>query len=254
MAATGLGALLTATLTTEQMQAYGWRIPLVVGCGIIPILFWLRRSLQETEYFENSTHARSTGEILRILGEHWVILTIGVMLTILNTTMFYFVNTYTPIYGEPAQARSARHFHGRAGGRHGELHSAAHLARISGPRSAGGPDSSRRALVLATSYPAMSWLDAAPSFERLLTVEFWLAILYAMYAGTLVPLMMEIMPAKVRSSGYSIILSFANGIFGRFTPFIATFLIEMTGDHASPGSGFRLRQCSACSPRSQHGA
>ena len=72
MAATGLGAFLTATLTPEEMQAYGWRIPLIVGCGIIPILFWLRRSLQETEYFENSTHARSTWEVLRILGENWV--------------------------------------------------------------------------------------------------------------------------------------------------------------------------------------
>ena len=68
----------------------------------------------------------------------------------------------------------------------------------------------------------MAWLDAAPSFERLLTVELWLAALYAMYAGTLVPLLTEIIPGKARSSGYSIILSLANGIFGSFTPFIAT--------------------------------
>ncbi|HXJ01192.1 MAG TPA: MFS transporter, partial [Micropepsaceae bacterium] len=45
MAATALGVLLTATLSMEQMGTFGWRIPLIVGCGIIPILFWLRRSL-----------------------------------------------------------------------------------------------------------------------------------------------------------------------------------------------------------------
>ena len=89
-------------------------------------------------------------------------------------------------------------------------------------------------LVLATSYPAMLWLVAAPSFGRLLLVEFWLAVLYAMYAGTLVPLLAELMPAKVRSSGYAIILSLANGLFGTFTPAIATFLIGMTGNRASP--------------------
>jgi MHS family citrate/tricarballylate:H+ symporter-like MFS transporter len=80
----------------------------------------------------------------------------------------------------------------------------------------------------------MSWLVAAPSFERLMVVQFWLAILYAMYAGTLVPLMVELMPAKVRSSGYAIILSLANGVFGTFTPFVATSLIGFTGDSASP--------------------
>jgi len=80
----------------------------------------------------------------------------------------------------------------------------------------------------------MSWLVAAPSLGRLLIVESWLAVLYAMYAGTLVPFVVEIMPAKVRSSGYAIVLSLANGIFGTFTPFIVTLLISTTGNRASP--------------------
>jgi MFS transporter, MHS family, citrate/tricarballylate:H+ symporter len=246
VAATGLGAFLTATLTTEQMQAYGWRIPLIVGCGIIPILFWLRRSLQETEYFENSTHARSTGEVLRILADHWVILTIGVMLTILNTTMFYFVNTYTPTYGirtlqlDPLGTFMVALVVGTVtfillpvGGMVSDR-----IGRL--PTLIGVP-----ALVLVTSYFAMAWLDAAPSFERLLAVELWLAALYAMYAGTLVPLLTEIIPGKARSSGYSIILSLANGLFGSFTPAIATFMIEMTGDRASPA--LWLSACAALS-------
>ena len=109
-------------------------------------------------------------------------------------------------------------------------------------------------LVLATSYLGMAWLDAAPSFERLLTVELWLAALYAMYAGTLVPLLTEIIPGKARSSGYSIILSLANGIFGSFTPFIATGLIEITGDRASPAFGSRPARRSASWAASRCGA
>jgi hypothetical protein len=46
--------------------------------------------------------------------------------------------------------------------------------------------------------------------------------------------MVEIIPGKARSSGYAIILSLANGIFGSLTPFIATVLIEITDDRASP--------------------
>jgi MFS transporter, MHS family, citrate/tricarballylate:H+ symporter len=246
IAATGLGAFLTATLTTAEMEDFGWRIPFIVGCAIIPILFWLRRSLQETEYFEKSTHARSTGEILRILLDHWPVLAIGVILTILNTTTFYFVNTYTPIYGtRTLQLDPLGTFV---------------VALIVGTVSfvllpVGGTISDRIGrfptlvgvpiLVLATSYPAMLWLDAAPSFGRLLAVELWLAALYAMYAGTLVPLMTEIIPGKVRSSGYSIVLAIANGVFGAFTPAIATLMIEMTGDRASPA--LWLSACAALS-------
>ena len=165
MAATGLGVLLTATLTMQQMQAYGWRIPLLVGCLIIPILFWLRRSLQETEVFEKSTHARTTGEIMRILLEHWQIVLIGVLLTILNTTMFYFVNTYTALYGNLLRLDPLGNFtvalsvgtasfillpvFGTLSDRIGRW-----------PLLIAAP-----LLVLATAYPAMSWLVAAPSFH-----------------------------------------------------------------------------------------
>ncbi|HYK79857.1 MAG TPA: tricarballylate/proton symporter TcuC [Micropepsaceae bacterium] len=234
MAATGLGVLLTATLTMQQMQAYGWRIPLLVGCLIIPILFWLRRSLPETEVFEKSTHARTTGEIMRILLEHWQVVLIGVLLTILNTTMFYFVNTYTALYGNLLRLDPLGNFTVALGVGTASFILLPVFGALSDrvgrwPLLIGAP-----LLILATAYPAMSWLVAAPSFSRLLVVEFWLAILYAMYAGALVPFVVELMPAKVRSSGYAIILSFANGIFGTFTPFIVTALISMTDNRASP--------------------
>jgi MFS family permease len=234
MAATGLGVLLTATLTMQQMQAYGWRIPLLVGCLIIPILFWLRRSLQETEVFEKSTHARTTGEIIRILLEHWQVVLIGVLLTILNTTMFYFVNTYTALYGNLLRLDPLGNFTVALGVGTASFILLPVFGTLSDrigrwPLLIVAP-----LLILATAYPAMSWLVAAPSFSRLLVVEFWLAILYAMYAGALVPFVVELMPAKVRSSGYAIILSFANGIFGTFTPFIVTALIGMTDNRASP--------------------
>jgi MFS family permease len=234
MAATGLGVLLTATLTMQQMQDWGWRIPLLVGCLIIPILFWLRRSLQETEVFEKSTHARTTGEIMRILLEHWQVVLIGVLLTILNTTMFYFVNTYTALYGNLLRLDPLGNFTVALGVGTASFILLPVFGALSDrvgrwPLLIGAP-----LLILATAYPAMSWLVAAPSFSRLLVVEFWLAILYAMYAGALVPFVVELMPAKVRSSGYAIILSFANGIFGTFTPFIVTALISMTDNRASP--------------------
>jgi MFS family permease len=235
MAATGLGAVLTASLAASDMEAWGWRVPLIVGCMIVPVLFWLRRSLKETEYFQHSAHARSTLEILKILAAHWQIVAIGVLLTILNTSMFYFVNGYTATFGS-----QALHLPPVSNFIVAFLVATASFVML----PLGGALSDRIGrwpmvigvpiLVLATSYLALSWLVAAPSFFRFLLVEFWLAVLYAMYAGALVPLLTEIMPAKVRSSGYAIVLSLANGLFGTFTPAIVLGLTAMLQDRAAP--------------------
>jgi hypothetical protein len=43
------------------------------------------------------------------------------------------------------------------------------------------------------------------------------------------------MPAKIRASGFSLAFSLAAGIFGGFTPAVATYLIHVTGNRAMPG-------------------
>jgi hypothetical protein len=90
-------------------------------------------------------------------------------------------------------------------------------------------------LALLTAYPALSWLVAAPSFARLLTVELWLAALYATYNGAMAVFLTEIMPVEVRISGFSLAYSSATAIFGGFTPAICTYLIHITGNRAIPG-------------------
>ncbi len=235
IAATGLGVLLTAVLSTQQMDAWGWRVPLLVGCAIVPVLFWLLRSLPETEVFRHSAHAHSTGEILRILAVHWPLLVAAGVMTILNTTAFYFVNGYTPTYGTAA-------LHLQPLGNFEVALVVAVTSFVLLPVFGAASDRIGRwpillgsaLLVVATAYPALSWLVAAPGFGRLLAVESWLAVLYAAYAGALVPLIAELLPQKVRSSGYALILSVANGIFGSFTPAISTLLIQATGNRASP--------------------
>ena len=51
-----LGFGLTLYMSEGEMAAWGWRIPLAVGCAIIPLIFWLRGSLEETEAFEHMQH------------------------------------------------------------------------------------------------------------------------------------------------------------------------------------------------------
>ena len=50
----------------------------------------------------------------------------------------------------------------------------------------------------------------------------------------MIPLLAEIMPAEVRTAGFSLAFSLATAIFGGFTPAVCTYLIEVTGNKAAP--------------------
>jgi MFS transporter, MHS family, citrate/tricarballylate:H+ symporter len=43
-----------------------------------------------------------------------------------------------------------------------------------------------------------------------------------------------LMPPPLRTSGFALAFSLATALFGGFTPLISTYLIELTGNKASP--------------------
>ena len=91
------------------------------------------------------------------------------------------------------------------------------------------------ALTLFTAYPVMAWLVGHISFPNMLIALLWLSFLYGSYNGAMVVALTEIVPAAVRTAGFSLAYSLATAIFGGFTPSISTWLIEQTGDRAAPG-------------------
>ena len=94
--------MLSALVPPESMVEWGWRIPFLIGCLIIPLLFILRSSLKETDEFEQRRHAANhptPREILLRLGQNWVIVIIGMLLVTMTTVTFYFITAYTPTFG-----------------------------------------------------------------------------------------------------------------------------------------------------------
>src|ERR1700738_1979007 len=63
MFAASVGVVLSSLLPPDKLNAWGWRVPLLLGCVIIPFLFRLRRSLQETDEFVARKHHPTTAEI-----------------------------------------------------------------------------------------------------------------------------------------------------------------------------------------------
>jgi MFS transporter, MHS family, citrate/tricarballylate:H+ symporter len=235
MLSAALGVALTAVLPPEQMTLWGWRVPILIGCLIIPVVFWLRQSLEETESFAKCTPVPSHGAAMRLLGSNWGIVVIGMMMSILTTTTFYLITVYTPTFGSQVLK----------------------LAPVDNMLvtlcvgfsnfiwlPVGGAISDRigrlplllvvPAVALVTAYPAMLWLVADPSFAKLLLVELWFSAIFGLYNGAMIPMLAEIVPPSVRAAAFSLAYSIATAIFGGFTPAISTYLIDATGNRAAP--------------------
>ncbi|MEP6991631.1 MAG: MFS transporter [bacterium] len=231
-----IALVLTGLVTAEQMGAWGWRIPLLIGCAIIPVILYLRRSLEETDAFRNMDHhARKASDVFRVVAANWRIVLSGMMLVVFTTTTFYLITAYTPTFGKQALHLDAQKVF--------LVTLCVGLSNFVWLPIAGiiSDRIGRRPLVAAvpvlallTAYPAMTWLVAVPSFERLLAVELWFSVLFGFYNGGMVPMLVEIMPAQVRTAGFSLAYSLATALFGGFTPAICTYLIERTGNKAAP--------------------
>jgi len=90
------------------------------------------------------------------------------------------------------------------------------------------------ALSLVTAYPALHWLVAEPTFGKLLAVQMMFSFYFGVYSGTMLGCLVEIVPAHVRTTCFSLAFALAAALFGTFTPFASTWLIQQTGDKASP--------------------
>ncbi|MBT8592509.1 MFS transporter [Polynucleobacter paneuropaeus] len=231
-----LGYFLNETISQEVMSDWGWRIPFFIGCMIIPVVFQIRRSLQETEAFLAEKHHPTFKEILQTLVINWQIVFAGMMLIVMTTVSFYLITVYTPTFGKSVMKLSIvdslliTFFVGLSnfiwlpvmGALSDRIGRWPIMSLFSG-------------LALLTAYPTLSWLVANPSYEHMLAVELWLSFLYGSYNGATVAALTEIIPARIRTTGFSLAYSLATALFGGFTPLVSTWLIENTGDKASPG-------------------
>ena len=231
-----LGVLMSSLLPPSEMSAWGWRVPFLVGCLIVPFLFIIRRSLQETEEFQKRKHRPDLAAVFRSMGQNWRLVGAGTLMVVMTTVSFYLITAYTPTFG-----KSVLHL--------SDFDSLIVTLCVGASNffwlpvmGAVSDRVGRRpllilftVLMLLTAYPAMQWLVGAPSFARMLTVLLWLSFLYGSYNGAMVVTLTEIMPPEVRTTGFSLAYSLATAIFGGFTPAIATWLIHTTGNKAMPG-------------------
>lgn len=230
--ATAIGATLASSLTTEQIDAWGWRIPFIFGLLIGPVAYYIRSHVDETLEFRTAQHSKAP--LREVLSDSKKRLLIAFGTVILCTVAMYtvlFMPTYAtrqlglPVAGSFLATLLTGAIQmvlipvvGALSDRHGRLPIAF---------------ASSIAILLAI-YPMFAWLAAVPTLQTLLVVQAIIGVLLAGYMGGLPALMSDLFPTRMRTTGLSISYSFGVAIFGGFAPFIIAWLIEVTGSKLAP--------------------
>ena len=229
----GLGLILAMTLSREDLYAWGWRIPFLLGVLIAPVALYIRRQLPET--IAEAQASRSTTAVLGELTRHHARAVLFGILIICGGTISTYVSNYmttfaitTLGFGE-AVATSL----GLTGA----------VAQIAGLAVGVYIDRFGRkrmliasrvlfVLVLYPSYVILTAPQASPA--TVIAVNLFLGFMFAVGIGAAYAFMAEAFPQSVRSSGLSILYALGVAIFGGTTQFVVAWLIDVTGDPMVP--------------------
>jgi MFS transporter, MHS family, proline/betaine transporter len=232
-----LGALAAATVSAlvspEHLNAWGWRVPFFASAVIVPLGLYIRRRVDDPEAF---VRQRAASSPMRLLWRtHRAAVARGFGITIIWTVSTYFFFVYVPLYAHTVLKlpMSTTLF----------TNSLA-LALMLGIAPVAGHLSDRLGryhLMIAAAVaivllirPGFGFLLSHPHASALAAFQAVSAVLAALFIGPAPAAIAELFPISVRSSGMGLAYNFSVTVFGGFAPLIATSLIARTGNPLSP--------------------
>jgi MHS family proline/betaine transporter-like MFS transporter len=227
-------------LSTEDLHSWGWRLPFLLAAPFGLVGRYIRMSLQDTPKFlemekrlENKECA-TPAPIRELLTVHRRSVMIGIGVTCLNAVAFYLLLSYMPTYLSTEMGMSESD---------SSIASTVSLATYIGLIFLMGKLSdyfgrktmlvTASVLFLLLTFPLFGLLGNQP-LVVVLMIQILFGAMLAMNDGTLPSFLAEIFPTRVRFSGFAFSFNIANALFGGTAPFIATFLIQLTGNKMAP--------------------
>lgn len=231
----GIGYSLTSYLSQDEMLAWGWRIPFLIGSVLGFIAYLLRRKAIETPIFsillnESRTHAIPFMEVVKTAFPKIIM---GMSLTALSAmTVFLFL--YLPAY-PPIQNRYQA----------SELYSIniisfLSLALFTGLFGSISDYINKKKIIIFGCI--LSVLIGSFLFKYLLAANHFSLLLFcvsitcfaAMANGCYGYAIAELFPSNIRYSGVGIAYNLGFAVFGGLLPLIVTFLTHKVKDPLTP--------------------
>ncbi|WSL15321.1 MFS transporter [Streptomyces sp. NBC_01283] len=224
LAASGIAALLVATLSDGQMDGWGWRLPFVVGAVLSLVGFWIRQGAYEThEASQDEAERPGLFDALRLYPRQSLLIC-GI--TAGGTIAYYTWTSYLPTYAELNTDISKSQ---------ALLSGTLSLAFFALLQPVGGLLSDRfgrRPLLLffglgfaVLSVPLLRSLNG--SFASLLMVQCAGMLLLTGFTSISAAVNAEVFPARVRAAGIGFPYSLTVALFGGTAPYMGTLFKEL---------------------------
>ena len=236
-----LAAFLASSLSPEDLNAWGWRVPFFIGALLGPVGLMLRLRIEEAVTLQpqskagvSETTAPEIGK-LALLKEHYKTILIGIMLTIGLTistflTLYFYSNMSAKFLGIPTRYTGlgimiAGFFTmsiAPLGGYLSDIHGRKPLVFYT------------RLALLVLSVPSYWVLTRYPSPEVLFAVITVMTITLTLGAAPSILIVSEFFPRAIRAMGFAIVYSAGVAIFGGFAQFFAAELIVIFDSTIAP--------------------
>lgn len=237
-----LAALLFATLSTGQMTSWGWRIPFLLGLPLGAIGIYIRSKVDESPEFRKAEQlvTRIEHPLKAILGTRrgWKML--GRALVFNSPAAFtgYMLTTFMPSYLTTQSHLSSAQ---------GLLLVTVSVLVLMAAQPIAGLLSDRFGrrrillwiglLELAVPYPAFALLQSGHGAAAITLPMLGLvliAVVHGAATGQQGAPTLESFPTRFRYTGYAVALGLIVALFSGPTPYLATWLISVTGNAYAP--------------------
>jgi MFS family permease len=247
----GIAAMLTSALPASAMEAWGWRVPFLLGSLLGPVGLWMRRGIDETPAYRQAAAARDAADAVRAsapgdagpteggvpatavearVAPPLVLGARAFGFTVLWTVSYYIFLNYMPTFvATYAHLTEAQALWSNTLGLVVLVLAIPVLGSLSDRVG-------RKPLLLLccvsfvlTPWPVATFLVGGPPFAAVVALQLGLGAVIALFSGAGPAAIAEIFPTRSRATWMTTGYALAVAVFGGFAPTIATGLIRVTG-------------------------
>jgi MHS family proline/betaine transporter-like MFS transporter len=229
----GIAALTTSLFDAGTMEAWGWRIPFLLGALLGPVGMYMRRNIDETPAYERAMQAAPIPRPDDATPLGMAAQAFG--FTVIWTVAFYIFLNYMPTFIKTyAKVSGAAALWSNTIGLLVLVIAIPIMGKLSDRIGRKPLLLTCCACFIVLPYPVFALYLSAPPLFVIIVVQIVFGVIIAMFSGAGPAAISEIFPTRIRSTWMTTGYALSVAIFGGFAPYIATWLIANTGSPISP--------------------
>lgn len=226
---------MTTVLDKQQILEWGWRVGFLAGVILAIVGVYIRRKTHETPIFlEISQKVENHNPILKTVKDHYRELIIAIIFSSLQGVAFFLLFMFMPTFYskflglDMSTALFINTF-------------AMFILVLFIPVMATISDKiGRKPLLFISTFlyttisPFLFYLMTSGKINTIILAHVIFAVISSLFMSILPTVLIEIFPADIRNTAFSIGYNISLGIFGGTVPMLATYLIHKTNWLLSP--------------------